>query len=44
MDAPMARNLPRAGHDLTVWNRTEEKARPLEVEAVASAAGVGART
>jgi 3-hydroxyisobutyrate dehydrogenase len=30
MGAPMARNLLRAGNDITVWNRTEEKARPLE--------------
>jgi 3-hydroxyisobutyrate dehydrogenase len=30
MGAPMARNLLRAGNDVTVWNRTEEKARPLE--------------
>jgi 3-hydroxyisobutyrate dehydrogenase len=29
MGAPMARNLARAGHDVTVWNRTAEKARPL---------------
>jgi 3-hydroxyisobutyrate dehydrogenase len=30
MGAPMARNLLRAGNDVTVWNRTEEKTRPLE--------------
>lgn len=29
MGAPMARHLARAGHDVTVWNRTAEKARPL---------------
>jgi 3-hydroxyisobutyrate dehydrogenase len=29
MGAPMARNIAKAGHDVTVWNRTIEKARPL---------------
>lgn len=29
MGAPMARHLAQAGHDVTVWNRTTEKARPL---------------
>ena len=29
MGAPMSRNLLRAGHDLTVWNRTPEKAAAL---------------
>ncbi|HWI75322.1 MAG TPA: NAD(P)-dependent oxidoreductase, partial [Baekduia sp.] len=29
MGAPMARNLARHGHVVTVWNRTIEKARPL---------------
>jgi 3-hydroxyisobutyrate dehydrogenase len=29
MGAPMARHLAAAGHDVTVWNRTAEKARPL---------------
>jgi 3-hydroxyisobutyrate dehydrogenase len=29
MGAPMARHLVDAGHDVTVWNRTAEKARPL---------------
>jgi 3-hydroxyisobutyrate dehydrogenase len=29
MGAPMARHLARAGHDVTVWNRTIEKAQPL---------------
>ena len=28
----MARNLLRAGNDVTVWNRTERKAQPLEDE------------
>jgi 3-hydroxyisobutyrate dehydrogenase len=27
--APIARNLARAGFDVTVWNRTREKAEPL---------------
>jgi 3-hydroxyisobutyrate dehydrogenase len=29
MGAPMTRHLAAAGHDVTVWNRTVEKARPL---------------
>lgn len=29
MGAPMARNLLAAGHDLTVWNRSRDKAAPL---------------
>ncbi|MEU4356023.1 NAD(P)-dependent oxidoreductase [Streptomyces virginiae] len=29
MGAPMARHLLSRGHELTVWNRTPEKARPL---------------
>jgi 3-hydroxyisobutyrate dehydrogenase len=29
MGAPMARHLAQAGHDVTVWNRTAEKAQPL---------------
>jgi 3-hydroxyisobutyrate dehydrogenase len=29
MGAPMARNLASAGHDVTVWNRTREKAEGL---------------
>ncbi|MFC4113656.1 NAD(P)-dependent oxidoreductase [Nonomuraea zeae] len=32
MGAPMARNLLRSGLDVRVWNRTEDKARPLEAE------------
>ena len=31
MGAPMARHLLRAGHEVTVWNRTLEKAEPLKV-------------
>lgn len=29
MGAGVAQSLLRAGHDVTVWNRTEERARPL---------------
>jgi 3-hydroxyisobutyrate dehydrogenase len=29
MGAPMARNLAQAGHDVTVWNRTAEKAEAV---------------
>lgn len=29
MGAPMSRNLLKAGHDLTVWNRTIARAEPL---------------
>jgi 3-hydroxyisobutyrate dehydrogenase len=29
MGAPMARHIAEAGHDVTVWNRTADKARPL---------------
>jgi 3-hydroxyisobutyrate dehydrogenase len=32
MGGPMARNLLRAGHEVTVWNRTAEKAKTLEDE------------
>ena len=32
MGGPMARNLLRAGHEVTVWNRTVEKAKALEDE------------
>jgi len=32
MGGPMARNLLRAGHEVTVWNRTMEKAEALEEE------------
>jgi 3-hydroxyisobutyrate dehydrogenase len=47
MGAPMARNLAQAGHDVTVWNRSLDKARPLaehgaEVADVPAAAVAGA--
>jgi 3-hydroxyisobutyrate dehydrogenase len=32
MGAPMASNLVRAGFEVTVWNRTPERAAPLEAE------------
>jgi 3-hydroxyisobutyrate dehydrogenase-like beta-hydroxyacid dehydrogenase len=41
MGTPMATRLLEAGHDLTVWNRTPERAQPLR-EAGASVAGTPA--
>lgn len=38
MGAPMARNLMKAGHDLTVWNRSAERAAPLVAEGAKTAA------
>jgi phosphoglycerate dehydrogenase-like enzyme len=35
MGAPMARNLVKAGHQVTVWNRTRERA--MEVSGAAAA-------
>ena len=32
MGGPMASNLLRAGHDVAVWNRTQEKAEPFAEE------------
>ena len=32
MGTPMARHLLRAGHEVTVWNRTAKKAEPLKSE------------
>ena len=37
MGAPMAEHVRRAGHDLTVWNRDLERARPLAVAGAAQA-------
>ena len=34
MGAAMARNLARAGLDVTAWNRTLERARPLESDGI----------
>jgi 3-hydroxyisobutyrate dehydrogenase len=42
MGGPMARNLVRAGHEVTVWNRTEEKARALELDGAHVALSPGA--
>jgi 3-hydroxyisobutyrate dehydrogenase len=39
MGGPMAANLARAGFDLTVWNRTQEKAERFAPEHGARAAG-----
>ncbi len=41
MGRPMAARLLGAGHDVTVWNRTPERARPLE-QAGATVAGTPA--
>ena len=30
MGAPMARNLAAAGHEVTAWNRSAEKAEGIE--------------
>lgn len=38
MGAPMALNLARAGHNVTVWNRSPEKAEALAEEGLAVAA------
>jgi 3-hydroxyisobutyrate dehydrogenase len=35
MGAPMARHIAAAGHDVTVWNRTREKAEGIEGVSVA---------
>jgi 3-hydroxyisobutyrate dehydrogenase len=40
MGAGMARSLARAGHDVTVWNRTREKAAPLAADGVTIADSV----
>src|SRR5437868_6760087 len=40
MGAPMARNLLRAGHEVTVYNRTREKAEPLAGDGARVAASV----
>src|SRR2546422_493788 len=42
MGGPMARNLLRAGHDVTVWNRTTPTAEPLEAEGARVARPPGA--
>lgn len=40
MGAPMARNLMAAGHAVTVWNRSAEKAAPLVANGARAAATV----
>ena len=42
MGTPMSRNLMAAGHDLTVWNRSPERAAPLLKEGAKTAATVAA--
>jgi 2-hydroxy-3-oxopropionate reductase len=37
MGAPMSRNLMKAGHDLTVWNRSSERAASLVAEGAKTA-------
>lgn len=41
MGAPMAANLLKAGHDVTVWNRTASKADPLVAAGATLAADPG---
>lgn len=43
MGGGMARNLVRAGHEVTVWNRTREKAQAIEGATVADGPGAAAR-
>jgi 3-hydroxyisobutyrate dehydrogenase len=43
MGGGMARNLVRAGHDVTVWNRTREKAEQIEGATVAATPGEAVR-
>ena len=40
MGAPMARRLLQAGHQLTVWDRTVDHAKPLAAEGAAAAGSV----
>jgi 3-hydroxyisobutyrate dehydrogenase-like beta-hydroxyacid dehydrogenase len=42
MGAPMARNLVKAGHQVTVWNRTRERAREVSGAVAAVAANTPA--
>jgi 3-hydroxyisobutyrate dehydrogenase len=44
MGRAMASNLIRAGHAVTVWNRTATKARGLGAEVAGSASAVGGRS
>jgi 3-hydroxyisobutyrate dehydrogenase len=40
MGAPMARNLRSAGHDVSAWNRSAEKAQPLAEDGVEVAGSI----
>ena len=40
MGAPMARNVRAAGHEVSAWNRSREKAEPLAQDGVTVAASV----
>jgi 3-hydroxyisobutyrate dehydrogenase len=40
MGAPMARNLAGAGHEVSAWNRSREKAEPLAEHGVSVAGSV----
>ncbi len=42
MGYPMARNIAKAGFDLTVWNRSGEKAAPLAEDGIAVAGSAAA--
>ncbi len=42
MGYPMARNIAKAGFDLTVWNRSAEKAAPLAEDGIAVAGSASA--
>lgn len=42
MGFPMSRNIARAGFELTVWNRSAEKAAPLAGDGIAVAGSAGA--
>ena len=41
MGAPMARNLRAAGHEVSAWNRSAEKAEALAGDGVEPAADIG---
>jgi 3-hydroxyisobutyrate dehydrogenase-like beta-hydroxyacid dehydrogenase len=41
MGTPMARHLIHAGHEVTVWNRSREKAEPLKSEGAKVAQSLG---
>jgi len=41
MGTPMARHLLRAGHEVTVWNRTQAKVEPLRAQGAKASASAG---